>query len=282
MCAGSSRICFFQSALPHKQSSCLQVSFRMFCFHRDLAFNYTLACVAWWSSHLDRLDQKTEWVTFWPKLFAGHNMKKLRHTTQKTQPRTKFMGTMYWNSEVGGHERREPRLPADVTNCDVVGFDRTIPWFDCYFQSEPGKPGAEVSKAKKTINQKEKLPIKCARCDQPVRCPNRSFWALRLVVEFWWWLVLFFGGGFPPADLLFDFCIFCRDDTDMWNTPHRTQYFRFSDALVPSWCSNVQPETWFLQNSLCNTPTSPHAESATQSNIKNWHADTTCCLCREK
>ena len=35
-------------------------------------------------------------------------------------------------------------------------------------QVEPGKPGAEVSKGKN-------LPIKCAQCDQPLRCPNRVF-----------------------------------------------------------------------------------------------------------
>ena len=42
-----------------------------------------------------------------------------------------------------------------------------------YFQVEPGKPGAEVSK-KKTISQRKNLPIECAQGDQRLRCPNRS------------------------------------------------------------------------------------------------------------
>ena len=41
--------------------------------------------------------------------------------------------------------------------------------FNQYIQVEPGKPGAEVSKGKKSISQIKNLPIECAQGDQPLR-----------------------------------------------------------------------------------------------------------------
>ena len=64
------------------------------------------------------------------------------------------------------------------TQCESEGRERSHKRYvhnEMYNTSRAGQAGGVDVSMKKTISQRQKLPIECAQGDQPLRCPNRVF-----------------------------------------------------------------------------------------------------------